>query len=283
MKKRIRLSESELHNIIKESVKSVLNEISPEKIARAYVGAGVDLDDLNSDNDKVATNRSGRKVHRDTQKDRRRRQMMTFRDGLSKQLSNDLGHNVSISKSGDKEHTKYYGQLSKDRAGNYPIYHHYASVDGYDPADVYNDNNGMWPLGNHDMDTADYIADFTDAMAGYHDELTGGRYSQANIDSLQDRFNDVENINKYRQDLDDYEERMDANRREIEDFKSKPWYKKIGKKGPRKSTEPKPEPPTLKTGPYFMPDKTDGLVNDIEKTRGTIEKNRNASQRRLKK
>ena len=283
MKRKIRLSESQLHNIIKESVKNVLNEISPEKMARAYVGAGVDLDDLDSSREQVATNGVGRQVHRDTQKARRERQMNTFRHGLSNQLTKDLDTNVEIRRSGNNGDTKYYGQMSRDVAGNAPTYWHYASVEGYDPTDVYNDYNGMRPLGNHDMDNANYIADLTDAMAGYHDELTGGRYSQDYVNRLQNRFNDVEDLNKYHQDLEDYEERMRANEREIEDFNNKPWYRKIGKKAPRKSTEPRPEAPTLKTGPYFMPRNTDGIVDTIEKARGTIQKNRDAYQRRLKR
>lgn len=39
MKKRIRLTESDLHYIIEESVKKVLNEMSPEKVYQAYVAA----------------------------------------------------------------------------------------------------------------------------------------------------------------------------------------------------------------------------------------------------
>lgn len=282
MKRQIRLTEGQLHDIIKESVKGVLSEISAEKMAKAYVGAGVDLDNLNAGKDSVATNGMGRKVHRDSQKKRRERQMNLFRHGLSDELSKELDRNVDITRSGDNENTRYYGQMSRSRSGDNPIYWHYASVDGYDPTDVYRDDGGRTILGNYDMDSADRIADLTNAMAGYHDELTGGKYSQANLDSLQDRFNDVENINKYRHDLADYEQRMDANRREIDDFNRKPWYRKIGKKAPAKSTEPKPESPKLKTGPYFMPDNTDGLTKAIERTKGNIQKNRDAYHRRLK-
>lgn len=282
MKRTIKLTESDLHRVIKESVKGVLNEISKEKMARAYVGAGVDLDNLNGSNDSVATNGIGRNVHRDSQKKRRERQMNTFRRGLSNELSKELGRNVDITRSGNNNNTRYYGQMSRSRSGDNPIYWHYASVDGYDPTDVYRDNDGRTLLGNHDMDSAHTIADLTDAMAGYHDELTGGKYSQANLDALHDRFNDVENLNKYRQDLEDYEERANANKREIDDFDRKPWYRKIGKRAPAKMTEPRPEPPKLKTGPYFMPNDTDGLTNAIEKTKGTIQKNRDAYHRRLK-
>lgn len=281
MKRKIRLTESDLHRVIAESVKGVLNEISKEKMARAYVGAGVDLDNLNGSNDSVATNGIGRTVHRDSQKKRRERQMNTFKRGLSNELSKELGRNVGITRSGDNANTRYYGQISRSTGDN-PIYWHYASVDGYDPTDVYRANDDRTLFGNHDMDSAHTIADLTDAMAGYHDELTGGRYSQGYIDRLQDRFNDVENLNKYRKDLEDYEERLNANRREIDDFNRKPWYRKIGKSAPPKMTEPRPESPKLKTGPYFMPDKTDGLADAIEKTRGTIQKNRDAYHRRLK-
>ena len=281
MKRQIRLTEGQLHDIIKESVKGALNEISAEKMAKAYVGAGVDLDNLNGGKDSVATNGIGRNVHRNSQKKRRERQMNLFRRGLSDELSKKLGSNVNITRSGNNANTRYYGQMSRSRSGDNPIYWHYASVDGYDPTDVYRDNDGSTILGNHDMDSANRIADLTDAMAGYHDELTGGKYSQANLDSLHDRFNDVENVNKYRQDLADYEQRMDANRREIDDFNRKPWYKKIGKKAPAKSTEPRPESPKLKTGPYFMPDNTDDLTKAIERTKGTIQKNRDAYHRKL--
>ena len=120
-------------------------------------------------------------------------------------------------------------------------------------------------------------------MAGYHDELTNGADFNASIGHINDRINDVENVNQYNRDMEDYENRVKANEKEIEDFNRLPWYKKIGKSAPEKLKAEPPKYPDLKTGVYLRPNKSDGLLKQAERYKKNREKNLSAYRRLLKR
>jgi hypothetical protein len=274
--KTIRLTENNLRSIIKESVSRILNEISPEFLSRAYVGANVDYDNLKSSEEPTATNRNGRKVYRDTQGDRRNRQIHAFSNRIGNDLSTKLGRNVKIATGNSGGDTYYYGEVDR---GSLPIYHHYSHVNGNDPTDSYHGevyDNG-YPvkvkIGNSDIKAADYVADLTDAMAGYHDELTGGEQYKKRINKINDRVNDVDNINRYKDELNDYEEAKRQSEIERSEFDRLPWYKKIGREKPRQFTRQEPQYPKTKTGPYFMPDNPEGLMKQADRTKANRENN----------
>lgn len=272
-KKLIRLTESDLHNI----VRNVLNEISPEKLGRAFVGANVDLtNNLETSDDQLAKNKIGKDVYRDTQKKRRDRQLRAFSKYLSQKKSKELGRDVKIGL-GNIGPSSYYGEID----GLVP-FHHYANVDGSDPTSVFHNNYNL-DVKSSTVDAANNVSDFVDAMAGYHDELTNGADFNASIGHINDRINDVENVNQYNRDMEDYENRVKANEKEIEDFKRLPWYKKIGKTAPEKLKVEPPKYPDLKTGVYLRPNKSDGLLKQAERYKKNREKNLSAYRRLLKK
>ena len=278
--KRIKLTESEFRRVIKESVSRILTEISPELVARAYVGANVDYDDLNNSNEVTALNKNGQKVHRDTQKARRERQKKAFSQKISSDLSKKLGRNVKIysgrNGEGDDAENYYYGEINR---GQNPIYHHYSYANGNDPTNSYHDkifyDGGSYDkkINHSDMNAADYISDFTDAMAGYHDELTGGKQYKNRMNRINDRISDVENIQKYKKDMQDYEDAERQHNLNQLQYNSLPWYKKIGKKNKSEFTRKKPKFPDLQTGPYFMPDNPEGLMQQAERTKSNRQKN----------
>lgn len=268
-----------LESVVRKAVNESLSEISPEMLARAYVGSNVDRNNIGSSDDDTVVNRNGNVVHRKTQADRRDRQMRAFRERLGSELSKKLGRNIKISKGDIGSDSSYYGEVGR---GQTPVFHHYSNVNGDDPTSVYHDDYDR-KIGKGDMDASNYVSNLVDAMAGYHDELTGGKEYQDRFNRINDRVNDVENLQKYNKDKEEYEERRRRNRQEIEDFNSLPWYKKLGKKAPQKSTEEEPKAPETKTGPYFMPNEPDGLLQQGERLKATREKNRDAYDKYLKK
>lgn len=271
-KKIIRLTESDLHNI----VKNVINEIDNATLGRAIVGANVDSNDLNSSDEQLARNRAGKQVHRNTQKKRRERQIQNFSDYLSNKMSRELRRDAKI---GLGHGSSYYGEIGAERG---VPFHHYANVDGSDPTSVFHDN-GNTNVRSSSVNAANKISDFVDAMAGYHDKLTNGAEFNDRLNHINDRINDVDNLNKYRQDKEDYENRVQQNKKDIDDFKRLPWYKKIGKKGPQRINAEPPQTPKLKTGPYFMPNETDDLMKQAERYKSNRSKNLDAYNRLLKK
>lgn len=271
-KKIIRITESDIHNI----VKNVINEIDNATLGRAIVGANVDSNDLNSSDEQLAKNRVGKQVHRDTQKKRRDRQIRAFSDYLSNKMSRELRRDAKI---GLGHGSSYYGEIGAERG---VPFHHYANVDGSDPTSVFH-NSDDTNVRQSSVNAANKISDFVDAMAGYHDKLTNGAEFNNRLNHINDRINDVDNLNKYRRDKEDYENRVQQNEKDIDDFKRLPWYKKIGKKEPQRINAEPPQQPKVKTGVYFMPNETDGLMKQAERYKSNRDKNLDAYNRLLKK
>lgn len=273
---KIKVTEGALRSIVKKA----LNEISDELKARAYVKANVDGDELSASHEPLAKNGNGSNVHRATQKKRRERQKQTFKNGLSDSLSKKLGRFVSVSRGGDGD-VSYYGDFGRKGVGD-TTFHHYAYANGEEPVSVYHDR-GSRGIDSSDVKASEEISDLVDAMAGYHDHLTHGRDFKQRLSDINDRANDVEAVNRYKEDMKDYEDAMWKNKMDIEAFERMPWYKKIGKKAPTKMTREKPHHPTIKTGPYFMPDDPSGLYKKADRLKATRDKNNNAYEMRLKK
>jgi len=273
----IRITENDLHNIVKH----VLNEISDEMLARAFASANADYNDLNSGEGALAKNKVGRDVHRSTQKNRRDRQKDLFNKTLSQQVSRKLRDDVRFG-GGDASNgsTPYYWTEIGGKGYSPLTYRRVSNVDAYEPTDVYNNER---EINQSKLKGINHVRNLADIMAGYHDELTNGKYSQGRIDRLNDRINDIENNNKYHQDLDDYEKRKTELEDAISAYERLPWYKKPFKTKPEKFTEPKPEPQDMKTGPYFLPRNPEGTAKEVEATKARRDAHRAAYRKSLER
>ena len=164
-----------LRNIILESVRETLNEISPEMKARAMVKANHDLQRLNLSDKDVETNLNGEPVHKDTQKRRRDRQLMAFKNGLEKNLTKKYGREVKFgidSSKCDERNTKwnddddtYYDNLfSVDYDDD--KFRHFARTDSTDSGTRFSPKDNI-NVDRRDIRASDYLTKMVDGMAGY--------------------------------------------------------------------------------------------------------------------
>lgn len=265
-----------LRQIIDETVKRTLNEISSEKKAAAFVKANHDLHNLNKSNDAVATNFNGNKVHNLTQSLRRDRQKQAFKNGLINDLQKKFNtHDIRLNAYNYDDDTQFSVTYDDDK------FHHYSNTSGTERDSSFHPRDRK--VDHRDMKAADYLTNMVDAMAGYDSELKGHKPYKSELASVNDRANDVENLQKYYQDVEDYEQRKDVNRREMDSYNSAPWYSKLFKKKPLPFTLQKPQPPQNKTGVYFMPRTPDVLYKQAERIKGTHQNNMDAYNRFFKK
>lgn len=274
MKQKITLTESALKRIVSESIRKVLNEISPELKAKAMVKANHNLRQLGDTDGQVAQNLNGVPVHKDTQKRRRQRQLMAFEKGLKNDMAKKFGKQTNFSIDGD---TNFSVDYDNDR------FRHFSSSDGSNRGSVFFDRGYNPNVGHHDMRASEYLTNMVDAMAGYDSELRGHSPFNATINHLNDRINDVENVNKYHKDMEEFEKSKEAHDKKMFDYEISPWYKKPFMKKPLPFTREKPKTPRLKTGPYFLPDKPDGLYKRGEEIKGNHDTNMKAYNAFLKK
>lgn len=280
---------NKLRNIILESVREVLNEISPEMKARAMVKANHDLQRLNLSDKDVETNLNGEPVHKETQKRRRDRQLMAFKNGLEKDLTNKFRREVKFgidSSKRDERNTKwnddddtYYDNLfSVDY--NDDKFRHFTRADASYSGTRFSDDRNV---DRRDMKASDYLTKMVDGMAGYDSELKGHYPYNAAIKHNNNRAKDVENIRKYRQDKQDYEERKRQHDWQMREYDSLPWYRKPFNKKPSEFRMNEPQPPETKTGPYFMPDNPEVLHKDTENLKASHKTHMDAYNNFLKK
>ena len=275
-----------LRKIIKESIKNVLNEISPELKARAMVKANHDLQRLNRSKNDVETNFNGDAVHKDTQKRRRDRQLMAFKKGLEGDMRRKYGRDVKFGIDDyedswpGREETNINTRYSVDY--NDDTFRHYVNTDAGERGSVFYPRQGQ-QVGHRDMKAAQYLTNMVDGMAGYDSELKGHKPFNSRLAYVNDRAKDVENINKYKQDKKDYEERKDANEREINRYNSLPWYKKPFKEKPTQFTGKEPKFPKIKTGSYFMPNEPEDMYKRAEELKGNHQATTDAYNNFLKK
>ena len=281
----------DLNGIINESVKMALNELSPEIKARAMVKANHDLQRLNLSDKDVETNLSGEPVHKDTQKRRRDRQVMAFKKGLEGDLTRKFRRDVKFGidstkrderdkKWNDDDDTYYDNLFSVDYDDD--KFRHFTGTDSsysgtrFSPKDNTN-------VDRRDMRATDYLTKMVDGMAGYDSELKGHYPYNSAIKHNNNRAKDVENIRKYRQDMQDYEERQRQHDWQMREYNSLPWYRKPFNKKPSDFRINKPQPPETKTGPYFMPDNPEVLHKDTEKLKASHKTQMDAYNNFLKK
>lgn len=277
-KKRIRLTESALKRIVSESIKSVLNEISPELKARAMVKANHNLRQLGDSNDQVAQNLNGVPVHRETQKRRREKQLRAFKDGLESDMSKKVGRDVKFSIDDKSDNNTEFGvDYNGDR------FRHFSSTDGGTRGSVFFDKGQNPDVNHRDMRASEHLSGLVDAMAGYDSELKGHSPFNSRINHLDDRANDVENLKRYNKAKEEYEKRKKAHNERMFDYNSSPWYKKPFKRKPLPFTDEKPQVPKMKTGPYFLPDEPSGLYKRGEEIKGNHDANMRAYNTFLKR
>ena len=275
---KIRLTETQLKMLISESVKRVLNEISPEMKARAMVKANHNLRQLGASDDQIGQNLNGVPVHRDTQKRRRDRQLMAFKKGLEGDMKKKLGRDVkfSIDNSSVDDDTRFAVDYNGD------MFRHYSSSDGSERGSVFYPRNGQ-DVNHRDMRASEYLTNMVDAMAGYDSELKGHSPFNSRIDYINDRASDVNDIKQYNKDKEEFEKRRDAHKARMRDYNSLPWYKKPFKKKPLPFTDKEPKSPNIRTGHYFMPSEPDGVYKRGEEIKGNHNTNMKAYNKHLKK
>lgn len=277
-KRLIRLTESDLRGIVENSVRKVLNEISPELKARAMVKANNNLQQLNKSNNSIEKNLNGAPVHKDTQKRRRDRQIMAFRRGLENDMRRKFNKDVKFGINNSSVDDN--AQFSVDYGGD--TFRHYSDSDGGQRSSVFFPKNGQ-DIGNKDIRASEYLSNMVDAMAGYDSELKDHSPFNSSISRINDRANDVENINKYNKDKEDYKKRKEAHGRSLSDYDSLPWYKKPFAKKPLPFTDEKPMPPKIKTGHYFMPSEPESVYKRGEEIKNNHDKNISAYNKYLKR
>ena len=275
---KIRLTESRLNGIISESIRSVLNEISPEMKARAMVKANHDLGQLGKSNDQVGRNLNGVPVHRDTQKRRRERQLQAFRNGLGDDMQKKFGRDAKFSVRNNPDGNS---EFSVDYDGD--RFRHFSNSDGGERGSVFFDRGHNPNVGHRNMRASEHLTDLVDGMAGYDSELKGHAPFNSRIDYLNDRANDVNNLNQYHKDKEEFERRKSDHDARMRDYDSLPWFKKPFKKRPLPFTDEEPRVPKIKTGHYFMPSEPEGLYKRGEEIKGNHDTNMNAYNRFLKK
>lgn len=275
---KIRLTETELKGIISESVRSVLNEISPEMKARAMVKANHNLRQLGNSDGQVGQNLNGVPVHRDTQKRRRDRQLMAFKKGLEDDVKKKVGRDVRFSI--DNSSVDDDARFAVDYNGD--MFRHYSSSDGSERGSVFYPRNGQ-DVNHRDMRASEYLTNMVDAMAGYDSELKGNAPFNSRISYINDRANDVNNINQYHKNKEEFEKRRDAHKARMRDYNSLPWYKKPFKKKPLPFTDEEPKSPKIKTGHYFMPSEPEGVYKRGEEIKGNHDTIMKAYNTHLKK
>lgn len=260
-----------LHRIVESSISNYLiNEISPAMKARAFVKANKEFNDIDDNDNGIMTNAAGRRVSKAYQKEKRQRQRRTFADGLGKDLSNSTRRDVKFYSDGPG---RYSGEVGYPRKGYYRHNSYADGSDGEGSSNGYEFNLRFRSFQPDDVSANDTVSDYTRAMAGYHSDLSKNKEYDDNMQYLSDMADDYDNFRNYKKDLSDWEERRKQRKFDIDNFKAKPWYKKIGKKAPEEFKEPEPnfEP---KTGHYF-------LQTDSKPTRdemGKLMKNHNAQK-----
>ena len=133
------------------------------------------------------------------------------------------------------------------------------------------------------MRASEHLTDLVDGMAGYDSELKGHAPFNSRIDYLNDRANDVNNLNQYHKDKEEFERRKSDHDARMRDYDSLSWFKKPFKKRPLPFTDEEPRAPKIKTGHYFMPNEPEGLYKRGEEIKGNHDANMRAYDKYLKK
>ena len=274
----MKIPQSVFRKIISESIRETLNEISPELKARAMVKANHNLQQLNHSDNDVEKNLNGLPVHKDTQKRRRERQIMSFKKGLESDMRRKFGRDTTfgIRSDGDDDNNEFSADYNKDS------FRHYSNTAGDSRGDVFfpRDNQNV---GHKDMRASEYLRNMVDGMAGYDSELKGDSPFNSRLGYINDRAKDVENINRYNKEKDEYDRRKEEHDRKMSEYERLPWYKKPFNKKPLSFTDDKPIQPKLKTGPYFMPSEPESMYKRGEEIKSNHGINKNAYDKFLKK
>ena len=290
-----------INNIVKKVVNEAINELDRDTMGRAFVKANVDYDKLGNGSDEEARNLNGQPVGKWNQMQRRKRQSNLFASGLEDSFAKELGGRkpyFSAFQDTDsrdlrkdypdqrKISNEYQGSFTRGDSDKGKVRYSYGTTtDGRPSVDdrihktehgiVKDDGYFSGPFGGSDFNAAKKIRDYTDALAGYHDKLAGD--SQNRIDHLTGQADYLDKVGKYKKDYEDYSNALEANKREIADYESKPWWKKIGKKAPEPFNGEEPKaPPYQSVYPY---ENAKDIHRDIEKAKRAQNAHRDAYEK----
>ena len=274
----MRIKQSKFHRIVSESIRETLNELSPELKARAMVKANHNWQQLNNSDNDVEKNGNGVPVHKDTQKRRRERQTIDFRNELQNDMRRKFGKNATfgIENGSDNDSNQFSVDYGND------TFRHYSSTDGGSRGSVFHPR-GNNNVGHKDMRASEYLTNMVDAMAGYDSELKNNSPFNSRLNYINDRAEDVRNTKKYNKERDEYERRKEQHSKRMSEYEGLPWYKKPFNSKPMPFTDEKPVPPKIKTGHYFMPKEPESVYKRGEEIKSNHNINKNAYDNFLKK
>lgn len=297
MKRTVRLTESDLHNIIKESVNRILSEVSTNKRAAAFVGAN-----NYKFPDSKTMMKGNRVVDTEYEKERKERQKRLFGNSVARDVGKEIGkdrgeanakairdcektiadmqrivdnpNETEQRRLGAKENIKYFkdklDKLKSDTLG----FSLKGDKDGYHLSDR-NGNVAFSHLNNRRFNYDDpreanrtaQMLDVTDRLMGYDDEVSQGKKLDGRVDYLERRQKNAANIEKYNKDKEDWENRKWKADSEMQSWKGKNPISRMFSKKPAEFNEPEPQRPEWDKGGggyYFLGNSGD-YDKDIEK------------------
>ena len=296
-KKTIRLTESDLHRIIKESVNRVLNEVSTNKRAAALVKAN-----NQKFPDTKTMMKGNRVVDTNLEKQRKERQKDLFANSVARDVGKAIGRDrgernaksiaacqiaiktlqkrIEDPNMGEERRKlamddikRYKEQLKKLRSDNLG-FKLSANNDGYHLSD----DNGNVAYSNVDVNGFNYddpkeanrasqMMDVTDRLMGYDDELNQGSKLDGRLDYLQRRKQNAANLEKYYKDKEDWEDRKWKAGNKMDAWKSKNPVSRMFSKKPEEFNEPEPRKPEWDKGGggYYFLGKSDDYNDSIVK------------------
>lgn len=293
----IRLTESDLHRIIRESVGCILNELTTNKRAAAFVGANnVQFPDTKT------MVKGNRVVDTEHEKKRKERQKNLFANSVARDVGKAIGRDrgeanekairdcedeiakmekiasnpdeTEQRRLGAKENIRYFSdrleRLKSDTLG----FSLGADADGYHMSDRNGNVAYSHTTGRHfgyddptEANRASQMLDVTDRLMGYDDEVSQGKKLDSRLDYLERRQKNAANIEKYNKDKEDWEDRKWKADSEMQSWKGKSPISRMFSKKPAEFNEPEPQRPEWDKGGggyYFLGNSGD-YDKDIEK------------------
>lgn len=305
-----RIAENVIARLVNEGVvtltESVLNEISPEKRAAAFVKAN----NYRAPEDKTVK-KGNRVVDTEYEKERKQRQKDLFGNSVARDIGKELGvdrgqrnakwiedykkdieyykgiindpKSTEATRLGAKEHIKDLQKSLRMLKDNTLGFHLEGNDDGYHLS-----YNGNVAYSNTDRRNFSYsnpreanrayqMQDVTDRLMGLDDEMNQGRKLNGRVDYLKRRQKNVANTEKYYADKEDWENRKSDADAEMRSYKSKNPISRMFSKKPQPFNEPEPQKPewdkggggvyfTDKSSDYDKRIKDQENLNDIYRT-----------------
>lgn len=266
MKMKMKITESQLKQIVAEAALQLLSETSMEKKGAAYVKAGIERDRLSKLKSQGINSiqKNGQTVDIDNELSRLDRQERTFGQSAASDFGKQLGSDGR--------------GYSASREDDIFTLHGPAGTAISSPRDEtrHFDNTNPTQRQRGSQRNLDRYMDAVGALSAYRDEMTGE--SDAAIADNNRLRRNVAALNQYRKDMADYDIRNADREREQRRFDSKPFFLKWGKQRP--ADIPKPEKPNWENDSdgnfdgYFRSNNPDDYDDYNDRIRSQREKNK---------